>query len=75
MFVMKMEFCHLNCVVNRSIFVVVVFIFRATLVAYGSPQARDPVGAAAAILHHSHSKVGSKPYLPPTPKLTVMPDP
>ena len=29
--------------------------FRATRVAYGSSQARGPVGAVAAGLHHSHS--------------------
>ena len=30
-------------------------LFRATLVAYGSSQARGEIGAAAARLHHSHS--------------------
>ena len=32
----------------------------ATLTAYGSFQARSQIGAAAAILHHSHSNVGSE---------------
>ena len=36
------------------------FLFRATLVAYESSQARGGNGAAAAGLHHSHSNAGSK---------------
>ena len=43
--------------------------------AYGSPQARDPVRAAAAGLHLSHSNAGSKPHLPPTPQLKAKLDP
>ena len=39
------------------------FFFRATLVAYGSSQARDQIGAIAAGLRHSHSNVGSEPCL------------
>ena len=35
-------------------------LFMAIPVAYESSQARGPVGAAAAGLHHSHSNVGSK---------------
>ena len=42
-------------------------LFRATSAAYGGSQARGPIGAVAAELHHSHSNVGSKPYLQPTP--------
>ena len=34
---------------------VCLFSFKATLAAYGSSQARDQIGAAAAGLHHSHS--------------------
>ena len=49
--------------------------FRAAPVAYGSSQARDPIGATAAGLHHSHSHAGSEPSLQPTPQLTAMPDP
>ena len=37
--------------------------FRATLMAYGSSQARGQIRAAAAGLHHNHSNVGSEPYL------------
>ena len=36
-------------------------IFRATSVAYGVPQAKGLIGAAAASLCHSHSNKGSKP--------------
>ena len=50
-------------------------LFRAAPVAYGSSQARDPIGATAAGLHHSHSHAGSEPSLQPTPQLTAMPDP
>ena len=50
-------------------------LFRVESVAYGISQARDPIGAAAANLHHSHSHAGSKPHLRPTPQLTATPDP
>ena len=46
-----------------------VCLFRAKLVAYGSFQARGPIEATAASLHHSHSKAGSEPHLRPTPQL------
>ena len=39
------------------------FFFRAAPTAYGSSQARGQIGAIASGLHHSHSKVGSKPCL------------
>ena len=48
--------------------------FRAAHVAYGDSQARGPVGAIAAGLHHSHSNAGSAPNLRPTPQLTAMLD-
>ena len=51
------------------------FLFRAVLIAYGSSQDRGQIGAIAASLCHSHSKVGSKPCLQPTLQLTAMPDP
>ena len=37
--------------------------------AYGSSEARDGIGAAAAGLHHSHSNAGSELHLQPTPQL------
>ena len=49
--------------------------FRATLVAYGSSQARGQVGATAADLCHSQSNVGSELRVQPTPQLTATPDP
>ena len=49
--------------------------FRAAPVAYGDSQARGWIGAATAGLHRSHSNVGAKPRLWPTPQLTAMPDP
>ena len=36
-------------------------LFRAEPVTYGSSQARGPVRAAAASLHHSHNNMGSEP--------------
>ena len=50
-------------------------ISRATPVAYGGSQARDPIGAVATSLRQSHSNAGSEPRLRPTPQLTAMPDP
>ena len=44
-------------------------LFRATPMAYGGSQARGPVRAVAAGLHHSHSNSGSKLRLWPTPQL------
>ena len=44
-------------------------------VAYGNSQARGQIGAAAANLHHSHSKVGSEPHLRPTLQLVATPGP
>ena len=45
--------------------------------AYGGSQARGWIGAIAAGLRHSHShsNLGSKPYLQTTPQLMATPDP
>ena len=48
---------------------------RAVPAAQGGSQARGRIRAAAASLHCSHSNVGSKPCLSPTPQLTAMLDP
>ena len=58
-----------------NFFSVFCLFFRAAPEAYGGSQARGPIGAVAASLHHSHSNVGSKPCLRPTPQLMAMPDP
>ena len=50
-------------------------LFRATPESYGGFQARGPSRTTAASLCQSHSKVGSKPRLRPTPQLTATPDP
>ena len=47
----------------------------AATAAYGSSQARGGIGAVAAGLRQSHSNMGSKPRLQPTPQLTAMWDP
>ena len=57
------------------VFVFVFFSFsRAAPVAYGSSQARGPIGPVATGLRQSHSNAGSKPRLQPTPQLTATPD-
>ena len=43
--------------------------------AYGGSQARDPIGAAAASPHWSHSNTGSELHLRPIPQLMAMLDP
>ena len=43
--------------------------------AYGGSQARGRIRAAATSLGHSHSNMGSKLCLQPTPQLAAMPDP
>ena len=49
--------------------------FRAAPMAYGGSQTRGQVETVAAGLCHSHSNVGSKPCLQPTPQILAMPDP
>jgi len=46
-----------NCCLTYS---VLFFLFRATLAAHGSSQARDQTGAAGTDLSHSHVKTGSR---------------
>ena len=48
------------------------FYFRATPAAYGSSQARGPIGAATSSHSHSHSSLGSELRLQATPELTAM---
>ena len=65
---------------RKGCFFVCLFLpfLRATLEAYGGSQARGLIGAVAAGLHHSHSKVRSmrsEPRLQPTPWLRATPDP
>ena len=52
-----------------------IFFFKGLYLQHVSSQARDPMGATAAILHHSHSNSGSKTHLQPTPQLMAIPDP
>ena len=48
---------------------------RTASVAYVGSQAKGPIGATAAGLHHRHSNARSEPRLRPTPQLTAMLDP
>ena len=57
------------------LFICLFAISRAAPVAHGSSQARGPIGAVAAAVHHSHSNVGSELRLRPTPQLAATPDP
>ena len=56
-------------------FIVFFFSPRAASVAYGSFQARGPIGATAASLYHGHNNAGYEPHLQPTPQLKATPDP
>ena len=56
-------------------FVCLFLLFKATLMTYGSSQARGWIRAVAASLRHSQSQVRSEPCLRPTPQLTATPDP
>ena len=50
--------------INFYLFFIYLFcLFRVTPTAYGGSQARDPIGASAADLHHSYSNAGSEPCL------------
>ena len=49
-------------------------LYMATPTAYGGSQARGRIRAVAIGLRQSHSNVGSKPRLQPTPQLTATPD-
>ena len=63
-----LQFCLFVCLF--------VFVFLLCVsAAPGGSQARGRIGALAASLHQSHSKVGSKLCLQPTPQLTAAPDP
>ena len=44
-------------------FFFVFYLFRAAPMAFGGLQARGPIGAVAADIHHSHSNAGFKPRL------------
>ena len=65
----------LNIFLVLFIFFLVFVTFRASLVAHGGSQARGPITAAAAGLHHSHSNKGSESHLQAPPQFTAMPDP
>ena len=51
-----------------------VLLFRAALMAYGSSQARDRIGATATSLRHSQSNTGSKPRPRPASQLMAVPN-
>ena len=61
-------------IVLESFFFFFVF-FRAVSMAYGSSQVRGPIRAVAASLYHSHSNMGSKLCMRPTPQPTATLDP
>ena len=57
------------------LFIFMYLFFRDAPMVYEGSQARGPIRAVAASLHHSHSNAGSKPHLQCTPRLTETPDP
>ena len=61
--------------IKSVVFFFFLSFFRAAPVAYGGSQARGPIGATAAGLHHSHSNARSELRLRPTPQLMAMQDP
>ena len=72
------DFCFIQCPVEtENLFFLSFFfsLFRAAPAAYGGSKVRGPIGATATGLRHSHSNVGSKPRLQPTPQLMATPDP
>ena len=66
---------HILFVLFFYFFFFSLLLSRAASAAYGGSQARGPIRATAAALHHSHSNTGSEPHLQPTPQLMAMPDP
>ena len=54
------------------LFIYFFLLFRSAHSAYGSSQARGPVGAVAAGLHHSHSNTRSELCLQSTPQFTAL---
>ena len=66
---------YLSIYLSIYIYIYIFFFlsFRAAPIAYGSFQARGPIGAAAAGIHHGHSSGGSELHLWPTPQLMAMP--
>ena len=53
--------CSLASIMRLGFCFVLFLLFRATPAAYGGSQARNPIGATAAGLHHSHSHSHSNP--------------
>ena len=67
-------FCFVLFCLFFCLFVFLPFSWAAPA-AYGSSQARGPIGAAATGLRQRHSSAGSEPRLQPTSQLTKMLDP
>ena len=75
---MELLSANLSCFPADLYYFIFIFGFcllRAASAAYRSSQAKGRIGATAAGLHHSHSKVGSEPCLRPTPQLMATLDP
>ena len=65
---------YIQTISKSSLILFFFWLFKAAPSAYGGSQARGLVGAVAASLCHSHSKVGSELRLRPTLQLTATPD-
>ena len=56
-------FLFIHLFIYLFIFYLLFCLLRAAPMAHGGSQARGPIGAAGASLHHSHRNVESKPHL------------
>ena len=59
----------------ESFFFPIFHLLRAAPAAHGGAQARGPIGATTASLHHSHSNTRFQPSLQPTPQVMATTDP
>jgi len=59
----KVTQSHIHTYIHSSFPFFSFLLFRAVPAAYGSSQARGPIRASAAGLHHSHSNMGSELHL------------
>ena len=61
--VTSVEIVGCRCFPSELYLFIYFCLFRAPPLAYGGSQARGPIKATAASLHHSHSHMGSEPCL------------
>ena len=73
---MNLDLVEAFIIIFYFIYLFIYFLlYMAAPTACGGSQARGQIGAVTANLRHSHSNVGSKLCLQPTPQLTANLDP